>query len=484
MCRKLTINFVVLQGLLGCLSILAVVLMGRLAGTLDRTVNLTARKIEAASDIRGGFEQMNSTMRATHLNYVIRELEKGREAGCGACHDAGMLARAREGFESASRALNQRIGEFGRLAESDSERSAVEALRTAAGGWAEYFRQYLERADAGRFSEAHEILTGRVSPLLAGVEKGTRELDERQQDTLAAANRDAAAQIAGGRWALFGMVGVGLAVSAGGFWVLGRMKRTLHLATSELLATSAQVAAGSAEICSASQCVAQGAAEQSASLRETANFGEEIETLARSNADGTRETASLAERIGEDIENVNQALGRMVHTVNGIQSSSQEVAKITKVIEGIAFQTNILALNAAVEAARAGQAGLGFAVVADEVRGLAQRCSTAAHETASWIERSMESNTSGRAEVEHVAAAVHAVTAHTARAQELIREMERGNQAQAEQTRQIAGAIAQMDQATRQSAAAAEQTAAAGEHLRTQSRDMKEMVARVVAITG
>ena len=96
-----------------------------------------------------------------------------------------------------------------------------------------------------------------------------------------------------------------------------------------------------------------------------------------------------------DIENVKQALGRMVHAINGIQSSSQEVAKITRVIEGIAFQTNILALNAAVEAARTGQASLGFAVAADEVRGLAQRCSAAAHETASWIERSLESNTSG-----------------------------------------------------------------------------------------
>ena len=484
MCRKLTINFVVLLVLLGGLSILAVAVMGRLARSLDRAVHLTARKIQTASDIRTGFQQMNSAMRATHLNYVIRELEKGDAAGCGGCHDAGMLARAREGFGTASRELNRRIGEFGQLADTDSERRTVAALGTAAGDWSGYFRQYLEHADAGRFSEAHSVLTDRVSPLLAGVEKSARDLDGHQEDTLAAANRDAAGEIAGGRRTSFGMVGAGLAVCAGGFYILGRMRRTLNQATSELLAASAQVEAGSSEICAASQNVAQGAKEQSASLRETASFGDQIEALARSNADGTYQIASLADRIGHDIENVNQALGRMVHAVEEIQASGQEVAKITKVIDGVAFQTNILALNAAVEAARAGGAGLGFAVVAGEVRALAQRCSSAAHETTNWIERLVESNSRGRAEVDSVGAAVRAVSTQTVRAQELIREVERGNQAQAEQTRQVAGTIAQMEQATQQAAAAAEQAAAAGEHLRTQSREMKDMVERVAAITG
>jgi len=137
-----------------------------------------------------------------------------------------------------------------------------------------------------------------------------------------------------------------------------------------------------------------------------------------------------------------------------------------------------------VEAAPAGGAGLGFAVVAGEVRALAQRCSSAAHESTNWIERLVESNSRGRAEVDSVGAAVRAVSTQTVRAQELIREVERGNQAQAEQTRQVAGTIAQMEQATQQAVAAAEQAAAAGEHLRTQSREMKDMVERVAAITG
>jgi methyl-accepting chemotaxis protein len=482
--RKLGLSFVVMLVLLLGLSVSAVVVIGRLAGVLDHVANSTARKLDSAGNIRISFQALNSAMRATHLNYVIRELEKGSGAGCSACHDAAMLSRNRDSFAGASRDLKQRIAAFRQLAESDAENQAASSLETAATSWSALFSQYVERADAGKFSEAHEILTERVAPLLAGVDAGTQKLDVEEQEGLAAENRGAAQQIATGKRTLFSLMGLGLLVCAAAFLVLRNMGRTLVRMTTELREASSQVAAGSAEISAGSQTVAQGASEQSASLREAADFGRSIEALASGNARSTQETAALTGHIGEGMENVRRALGRMTTAIDGIQSAGQEVAKTIKVIDGIAFQTNILALNAAVEAARAGASGLGFAVVADEVRGLAQRCATAARETAGWMERSIESNAGGRAEVELVAEAVNAVAAHTARAQELIREVEHANQSQADQTRQIAGAISQMERVTQQSAATAQETAASSEHLLAQSRHMKEIVERAAAITG
>jgi methyl-accepting chemotaxis protein len=482
--RKLGLSFAALLVLLLGISLSAIAVIGRLAGSLDHAVSSTARKLDSAGEIRIGFQAMNSAMRATHLNYVIRELEKGNAAGCSACHDAAMLTRAKDSFAGASRDLQNRISAFRELAESGTEKEAASTLENAALSWSAYFTQYVERADAGKFTDAHEILTDRVAPLLAGVDRGAHKLDADEQASLAASNREAAAQIASGRRLLLGLMGFGLVVCGGAFWLLRSMCLTLVGMTVELRDASAQVAAGSAQISAASQCVAQGASEQSASLREAADFGQAIEILASGNARSTQETAAITVHIGEGMENVRLALGRMTTAIDGIQSAGKEVAKTIKVIDGIAFQTNILALNAAVEAARAGETGLGFAVVADEVRGLAQRCTTAARETSGWMERSIESNAAGRAEVERVADAVRAVAAHAARVQELIREVEQANRSQAQQTQQIAGAISQMEKVTLQSAATAQQTAASSMHLLSQSRHMKEIVERAAAITG
>jgi hypothetical protein len=116
------------------------------------------------------------------------------------------------------------------------------------------------------------------------------------------------------------------------------------------------------------------------------------------------------QKTGEDSSESNRALDRMVEQMKEIDGSSHKIARIIKVIDEIAFQTNILALNAAVEAARAGEAGLGFAVVADEVRNLAQRCAQAARDTAALIEESIATAGDGNAKLDQMAGAVRSVT--------------------------------------------------------------------------
>jgi len=167
-----------------------------------------------------------------------------------------------------------------------------------------------------------------------------------------------------------------------------------------------------------------------------------------------------------------------------IDASSNKISKIIKVIDEIAFQTNILALNAAVEAARAGEAGMGFAVVADEVRNLAQRSSQAAKDTAALIEESIEKSRGGTARVDQIATALRAVTEDSARIKTLVEEVNLGSKDQARGIEQIANSIAQMEQVTQKTAAEAEETASASEQLRAQSDSMNQVAAKLASLIG
>jgi methyl-accepting chemotaxis protein/methyl-accepting chemotaxis protein-1 (serine sensor receptor) len=160
------------------------------------------------------------------------------------------------------------------------------------------------------------------------------------------------------------------------------------------------------------------------------------------------------------------------------------VAKIIKVIDEIAFQTNILALNAAVEAARAGEAGMGFAVVADEVRNLAQRCAQAAKDTAALIEESIVKSNDGKTKVDQVAVAIRAITEDSAKVKTLVDEVSLGSQEQTRGIEQVAKALTQMEQVTQQSAANAEESAAAAEELTAQASTLMEVVHQLSSMVG
>ena len=174
----------------------------------------------------------------------------------------------------------------------------------------------------------------------------------------------------------------------------------------------------------------------------------------------------------------------MVIAMDEINTQSNKISKIIKVIDEIAFQTNILALNAAVETARAGEAGMGFAVVADEVRNLAQRCAEAAKDTATLIEESIGKSTDGKTKVDHVAASIRAITAESVKVKALVDEVNHGSEEQARGVQQVAQALAQMDRVTQQTAASAEETASSAEELSAQSAAMNDIVRQLAEIVG
>jgi methyl-accepting chemotaxis protein/methyl-accepting chemotaxis protein-1 (serine sensor receptor) len=268
------------------------------------------------------------------------------------------------------------------------------------------------------------------------------------------------------------------------FVVIRGMNKTLRQAVTELSQGAAQVASAASQVFSSSQSLAQGSSEQAASLEETSASSEEISSVARKNTESSRSAADLVAGSQRKFVETNQSLEQTVVAMDEINTQSGKISKIIKVIDEIAFQTNILALNAAVEAARAGEAGMGFAVVADEVRNLAQRCAQAARDTAALIEESIAKSNDGKVKVDHVAEAIRTITEESARVKTLVDEVNLGSQEQARGIEQIGKAIIQMEQVTQKTAANAEESASAAEELNAQSGTLKDIAERLMAMVG
>jgi methyl-accepting chemotaxis protein len=252
--------------------------------------------------------------------------------------------------------------------------------------------------------------------------------------------------------------------------------------SANLLASAQQVTSASTQLSETSQSLAAGSSEQAASIEETGASLEELSGMTRNNTEHidrsntlARETRAAADRGVTDMQSMSAAM-------EAIKTSSDDIAKIIKTIDEIAFQTNILALNAAVEAARAGEAGMGFAVVADEVRNLAQRCSQAAEETTAKIEGAIGRTTQGVELTAKVARALNGIVAKARQMDELAAEVATAAREQTEGISQINSAVAQMDKVTQSNAANAEESAAAAEELNAQAETMKQSVVALLTL--
>jgi len=260
--------------------------------------------------------------------------------------------------------------------------------------------------------------------------------------------------------------------------VFRKMSDNLNEIMGNIQTASDQVAAGARQISALSVSMSQGATEQASSIEQLTASIEEISSQTQQNADSSNRANELAEAAKRNALSGNAQMKEMLTAMDEINMASQNISKIIKVIDEIAFQTNILALNAAVEAARAGQHGKGFAVVAEEVRNLAARSANAAKETTELIEGSIRKADAGTKIAQETASALQQIVDDVSKVAALVESIATASNEQAIGINQINQGIMQVSQVVQQTSANLEEGAATSEELSAQANLLNEQVKR------
>jgi methyl-accepting chemotaxis protein/methyl-accepting chemotaxis protein-1 (serine sensor receptor) len=380
--------------------------------------------------------------------------------------------------------VKKRCQEFETLAESAEGRRIIGVVQTAAPQIERNHLEFWRLASAGDLNGAATVLRDGVMPPLTQINQDADKLVAQQELVSTAAGEEARGTVSRARTTVAGAILLSILIAIAVVMIVRQINTALRKIVAELSDGAEQVASASAQVSGASQSLAQGSSEQAASLEETSSSSEEISAMARKNAEGSHRAAELVGQSQDKFTETSRSLDDAVVAMDEINLQSDKISKIIKVIDEIAFQTNILALNAAVEAARAGEAGMGFAVVADEVRNLAQRCAQAAKDTSSLIEESIAKSGRGKLKVDEVAAAIRINMQVGAEVKTLVDDVNTSSEQQAQGISQIGAAVNQMSQVTQSTAANAEESAAAAEELTAQSEGLRSIAERLTAMVG
>jgi methyl-accepting chemotaxis protein len=375
--------------------------------------------------------------------------------------------------------VNAKLAELKKLQPDADEMKLIETCSSAGkayeGNMERFLQKWLLREETAkkRMAAAEQVL---------GLAKGTAELG--MEDTGNATTKAASALGTASNVLIGGLVVALLLGCAITVFLTRSITQPIRHVAEQLSEGADQTVSAAGQVSSASQSLAEGASEQAASLEETSSSLEEISSMTKRNTANAEKVNELARQARAAADTGASDMQAMAAAMTDIKTSGDDIAKIIRTIDEIAFQTNILALNAAVEAARAGEAGMGFAVVADEVRNLAQRAAASAKETAAKIENSVSKTAHGVQLTERVAKSLQEIVGKARQVDELAAEVASASKEQTQGIEQVNLAVSQVDKVTQSNAAGAEESASAAEELNAQAESLKGAVADLLKLVN
>jgi len=463
-------GFIALLCMVAALGFSSMRAMSSLNGGLDRVVNRVSKRADKTSQLVENVIEISGRQQALLLHSILS--------------DASGVEQNRRAVTEAERRIDGLFAEMGSLIDTAGDRQLMQDLQSKALAVRPVSAQVTQLIQKQQMNDALKLVTERLLPAYDELQRNAQMFLTDQRDKMNTETKDVLASSSSTR--TLAIIFLGLTVVASILIVISlrQMNNALNSMGTQVSEGAHQVARAAVQMGSVSSALAQGASEQAVSLDQTSQSAEQVNTMVQRNAQSSREAASHTRDANRLLTEANQKLEQMLVSMSDISSSSERISKIIRVIDEIAFQTNILSLNAAVEAARAGEAGMGFAVVADEVRNLAQRCSQAAKDTSGLIEESIQHSRTGKTRLDEVAGAMRQVTESAVQVQRLAIEVNAGSEEQARSILQISRSIQQIQQVTQQNAASAEEGASAGAQMSTEAEHLQNAILRMRELLG
>ena len=467
---KLTAAAAAMLALTILLSLTSLTAIGQFKQQFDTAVDKTVHKIQLFHEITTASSEMTSEQRGIVLAAMAKDSQEFSS------HD--------QKFRQNVEILRNSLAEARPLLVTAEARELAGEIDQKLSQWLPEYENLVRQASAGNVAEANRIRKDVAGPLHRTIDAGARRMTAINVEILASDKAALANLNSRSRWIAFGLLALSLGLGAVVMVLVRNTSSNLQRVAANLAEGAEQVASAASQISSASAALAQGSSEQAATIEETSSSTQEIDSISQQNNERSQKVAQLMSEAIPIVNAVNTSHQGLAAALGEMSASSEKVAKVIKMIDEIAFQTNILALNAAVEAARAGESGMGFAVVADEVRNLAQRSANAAKDTSELIEQSLSKSREGKQKLEAVLTAMEANNRITAAVKTETDAIQVASEEQARGISQIGTAIAQMSNVTQSTAAQAEESAASAHELSSQSENLHGLVEQLTRMVG
>jgi methyl-accepting chemotaxis protein len=444
--------------------------LSSLSGELEQATGAIAEKLALAGELKAGANGMRTGQRGMLLTTLQRD-SKGMEA---VRRDYAKRRQDTAGF----------IQKIRPLIADERDRQLVDALESQVNQHAASFNRISDLCGSGKVTQAAKVYRDQGAAIGGAMENTAARLMAVERQAMQNAAGVGRRQVSAARWNTFAIDVLGLLVFIAVVWTVIGVTRGLRKVASDLGEGTAQISGAAQQVSSASHSLAQAASQQAATLTANASSAEQVSSMTGKNAQQATSAADLMTVVDQRVNEGARMLDLMAASMREITSSSGKISNIIKVIDEIAFQTNILALNAEVEAARAGGAGMGFAVVAGEVRNLARRSAQAASDTTALIEDSISKSNQGGARLGQISEVIRQIIESTTQVKALVDGVSLGSQEQAREIQAISRGILEMERATQASAANAEEGASASEELAGEVNALRGIAGHLESMTG